>query len=97
MSRIIFFFTVPQFEIKVQVIRLSQNWFCSCDTHSLEVSVVGRSLGRMAGQKYSSGIRLVELGYKTSGLWSYGHSSTHMTSVIHPFGLSGERPSGICQ
>lgn len=96
-DRIVFSEPFRSLQDKTQVIPLSGNTFVHTRlTHSLEVSVVGRSLGRRVGkallEKYP---HLKEMGYQF-GDWGAIVASAAMAHDIGnpPFGHSGEKAIG---
>ncbi|MGB5981381.1 MAG: dNTP triphosphohydrolase [Nonlabens sp.] len=96
-DRVIFSPYFRSLQDKTQVIPLSQTGFVHTRlTHSLEVSVVGRSLGRMAGKrllnKYPS---LVEKGYKLQDFGAIVAAGALAHDIGNPpFGHSGEKAIG---
>lgn len=96
-DRIIFSQHFRSLQDKTQVIPLSQTGFVHTRlTHSLEVSVVGRSLGRMAGamllEKYPD---LVTLGYKAQDFGAIVGAAALAHDIGNPpFGHSGEKAIG---
>ena len=97
-DRIIFSSSFRSLQDKTQVIPLSQTDFVHTRlTHSLEVSVVGRSLGRLAGQQilkkhpYLSEIH----GYKYSDFGAIVAAAALAHDIGNPpFGHSGEKAIG---
>ncbi len=96
-DRVIFSSYFRSLQDKTQVIPLSQTGFVHTRlTHSLEVSVAARSLGRMAGQqllkKYP---RLVDLGYKFQDFGAITAAAALAHDIGNPpFGHSGEKAIG---
>lgn len=96
-DRIIFSQHFRSLQDKTQVIPLSQTSFVHTRlTHSLEVSVVARSLGRMAGaqllEKYSN---LQQLGYKSHDFGAIVAAAALAHDIGNPpFGHSGEKAIG---
>jgi len=96
-DRIIFSQHFRSLQDKTQVIPLSQTGFVHTRlTHSLEVSVVARSLGRMAGaqllKKYA---HLQELGYKSHDFGAIVAAAALAHDIGNPpFGHSGEKAIG---
>ncbi|MDO4782222.1 MAG: dNTP triphosphohydrolase [Capnocytophaga felis] len=96
-DRVVFSSAFRSLQDKTQVIPLSKTGFVHTRlTHSMEVSVVGRSLGRAVGshllEKYPS---LEELGYQANDFGAIVAAA----SVAHdignpPFGHSGEKAIG---
>ena len=73
MTVLFFPIILEAYKTKTQVVPLSKTDFVHTRlTHSLEVSVVGRSLGRIVGkqllEKYPE---LKEAGYQINDFWSY--------------------------
>jgi dGTPase len=96
-DRIIFSSQFRSLQDKTQVIPLSQTSFVHTRlTHSLEVSVVGRSLGRMAGQKIlERHPELVDLGYKHQDFGAIVAAAALSHDIGNPpFGHSGEKAIG---
>lgn len=96
-DRIIFSSQFRSLQDKTQVIPLSQTGFVHTRlTHSLEVSVVGRSLGRMAGQKIlERHPELVDLGYKHQDFGAIVAAAALSHDIGNPpFGHSGEKAIG---
>ncbi|BAO55089.1 dGTP triphosphohydrolase [Nonlabens marinus] len=96
-DRIIFSSQFRSLQDKTQVIPLSQTGFVHTRlTHSLEVSVVGRSLGRMAGQKIlERHPDLVDLGYKHQDFGAIVAAAALSHDIGNPpFGHSGEKAIG---
>lgn len=96
-DRIIFSSQFRSLQDKTQVIPLSQTGFVHTRlTHSLEVSVVGRSLGRMAGQRIiERHPELVELGYKHQDFGAIVAAAALSHDIGNPpFGHSGEKAIG---
>ncbi|WP_438969073.1 dGTP triphosphohydrolase [Nonlabens sp.] len=96
-DRVIFSQHFRSLQDKTQVIPLSQTGFVHTRlTHSLEVSVVGRSLGRMAGklllEKHPD---LVSLGYKQQDFGAIVAAAALAHDIGNPpFGHSGEKAIG---
>ena len=96
-DRVIFSQHFRSLQDKTQVIPLSQTGFVHTRlTHSLEVSVVGRSLGRMAGklilEKHPD---LVESGYKQQDFGAIVAAAALAHDIGNPpFGHSGEKAIG---
>jgi dGTPase len=96
-DRVIFSQHFRSLQDKTQVIPLSQTGFVHTRlTHSLEVSVVGRSLGRMAGklllEKHPN---LVSLGYKQQDFGAIVAAAALAHDIGNPpFGHSGEKAIG---
>ena len=96
-DRVIFSQHFRSLQDKTQVIPLSQTGFVHTRlTHSLEVSVVARSLGRMAGarilEKYS---HLRDLGYKSNDFGAIVAAAALAHDIGNPpFGHSGEKAIG---
>lgn len=96
-DRVIFSQHFRSLQDKTQVIPLSQTGFVHTRlTHSLEVSVVGRSLGRLAGkeilQKHPA---LVDLGYKAQDFGAIVAAASLAHDIGNPpFGHSGEKAIG---
>ena len=96
-DRIIFSSQFRSLQDKTQVIPLSQTGFVHTRlTHSLEVSVVGRSLGRMAGQKIlERHPELVDIGYKHQDFGAIVAAAALSHDIGNPpFGHSGEKAIG---
>lgn len=96
-DRIIFSEAFRSLQDKTQVIPLSETDFVHTRlTHSLEVSVVGRTLGRRAGkallEKYPN---LRELGYTFNDFGAIVAAASVMHDIGNPpFGHSGEKAIG---
>ncbi len=96
-DRIIFSDTFRSLQDKTQVIPMSKTDFVHTRlTHSLEVSVVARSLGRLAGdvlfKKYP---KLKELGFQINDFGSIVASAALAHDIGNPpFGHSGEKSIG---
>jgi len=96
-DRIIFSDSFRSLQDKTQVIPLSKTDFVHTRlTHSLEVSVVGRSLGRIIGkqllEKYPN---LKELGYQANDFGAIVASACLAHDIGNPpFGHSGEKAIG---
>ncbi len=96
-DRIIFSEAFRSLQDKTQVIPLSETDFVHTRlTHSLEVSVVGRTLGRKAGkallEKYPN---LKELGYTFNDFGAIVATAAVMHDIGNPpFGHSGEKAIG---
>jgi dGTPase len=96
-DRIIFSEAFRSLQDKTQVIPLSETDFVHTRlTHSLEVSVVGRTLGRRAGkallEKYPN---LKELGYTFNDFGAIVAAASVMHDIGNPpFGHSGEKAIG---
>ncbi|MCK0130427.1 deoxyguanosinetriphosphate triphosphohydrolase [Flavobacteriaceae bacterium F08102] len=96
-DRIIFSDSFRSLQDKTQVVPLSQTDFVHTRlTHSLEVSVVGRSLGRLVGaallEKYPV---LNELGYQSNDFGAIVASACLAHDIGNPpFGHSGEKAIG---
>jgi dGTPase len=96
-DRIIFSEAFRSLQDKTQVIPLSETDFVHTRlTHSLEVSVVGRTLGRRAGkallEKYS---HLRDLGYTFNDFGAIVAAASVMHDIGNPpFGHSGEKAIG---
>jgi len=96
-DRIIFSEAFRSLQDKTQVIPLSETDFVHTRlTHSLEVSVVGRTLGRRAGQalleKYPN---LKDLGYTFNDFGAIVAAASVMHDIGNPpFGHSGEKAIG---
>ena len=96
-DRIIFSSQFRSLQDKTQVIPLSQDGFVHTRlTHSLEVSVVGRSLGRMAGKRIiERHPQLKELGYKHQDFGAIVAAAALSHDIGNPpFGHSGEKAIG---
>ncbi|KEZ92696.1 dGTP triphosphohydrolase [Nonlabens ulvanivorans] len=96
-DRVIFSQHFRSLQDKTQVIPLSQTGFVHTRlTHSLEVSVVGRSLGRMAGQRIlEKHPSLVEAGYKMQDFGAIVAAASLAHDIGNPpFGHSGENAIG---
>ncbi len=96
-DRVIFSQAFRSLQDKTQVIPMSQTGFVHTRlTHSLEVSVVGRSLGRMAG----AGLldrhpELLEAGYKHQDFGAIVAAAALAHDIGNPpFGHSGEKAIG---
>ena len=93
-DRIIFSDSFRSLQDKTQVVPLSKTDFVHTRlTHSLEVSVVGRSLGRIVGkqliEKYPE---LQELGYQANDFGAIVASACLAHDIGNPpFGHSGEK------
>ena len=96
-DRIIFSNAFRSLQDKTQVIPLSKTDFVHTRlTHSLEVSVVGRSIGRLAGaqiiEKYTE---LTDLGYTINDFGSIVAAACLCHDIGNPpFGHSGEKAIG---
>jgi len=96
-DRIIFSDSFRSLQDKTQVVPLSKTDFVHTRlTHSLEVSVVGRSLGRIVGrqllEKYSE---LQQLGYQANDFGAIVASACLAHDIGNPpFGHSGEKAIG---
>ncbi len=96
-DRIIFSDSFRSLQDKTQVVPLSKTDFVHTRlTHSLEVSVVGRSLGRIVGRqllkKYSE---LQQLGYQANDFGAIVASACLAHDIGNPpFGHSGEKAIG---
>lgn len=93
-DRVIFSQHFRSLQDKTQVIPLSQTGFVHTRlTHSLEVSVVGRSLGRMAGQLLlERHPELVAAGYKPQDFGAIVGAAALAHDIGNPpFGHSGEK------
>ena len=96
-DRIIFSSAFRSLQDKTQVIPLSETDFVHTRlTHSLEVSVVGRTLGRKVGkvllERYPN---LVELGYTFNDFGAIVAAASVMHDIGNPpFGHSGEKAIG---
>ncbi|WP_124979348.1 dGTP triphosphohydrolase [Nonlabens xiamenensis] len=96
-DRVIFSQQFRSLQDKTQVIPLSQSGFVHTRlTHSLEVSVVGRSLGRMAGQRIlDKHPHLSALGYKQQDFGAIVAAAALAHDIGNPpFGHSGEKSIG---
>jgi len=96
-DRIIFSSQFRSLQDKTQVIPLSQTGFVHTRlTHSLEVSVVGRSLGRMAGKRIlEKHPELVEMGYRHQDFGAIVAAAALSHDIGNPpFGHSGEKAIG---
>ncbi|MGB3592090.1 MAG: dNTP triphosphohydrolase [Nonlabens sp.] len=96
-DRIIFSQPFRSLQDKTQVIPLSQTGFVHTRlTHSLEVSVVGRSLGRMAGaQIIEKHPELLQLGYRFQDFGAIVAAAALAHDIGNPpFGHSGEKAIG---
>ncbi len=96
-DRIIFSSHFRSLQDKTQVIPLSQTGFVHTRlTHSLEVSVVGRSLGRMAGKRIlEKHPDLVAQGYKHQDIGAIVAAAALSHDIGNPpFGHSGEKAIG---
>src|SRR5690554_2180678 len=96
-DRIIFSSAFRNLQDKTQVIPLSKTDFVHTRlTHSLEVSVVGRSLGRLAGKMLLQKDRTLEkLGYKTNDFGAIVAAAALAHDIGNPpFGHSGEKAIG---
>lgn len=96
-DRVIFSQHFRSLQDKTQVIPLSQTGFVHTRlTHSLEVSVVGRSLGRMAGaQILEKHPELVHAGYKAQDFGAIVAAASLAHDIGNPpFGHSGEKAIG---
>ena len=96
-DRVIFSDSFRSLQDKTQVVPLSNTDFVHTRlTHSLEVSVVGRSLGRIVGKellkKYP---HLVSLGYQVNDFGAIVASACLAHDIGNPpFGHSGEKAIG---
>jgi len=96
-DRIIFSNNFRSLQDKTQVVPLSKTDFVHTRlTHSLEVSVVGRSLGRIVGktllEKHS---KLIDLGYKVNDFGAIVAAAALAHDIGNPpFGHAGERAIG---
>jgi len=96
-DRVVFSSAFRSLQDKTQVIPLSKTSFVHTRlTHSIEVSVVGRSLGRAVGKhvltKYS---HLSELGYQTNDFGAIIAAAAVAHDIGNPpFGHSGEKAIG---
>jgi dGTPase len=96
-DRIIFSDSFRSLQDKTQVVPLSKTDFVHTRlTHSLEVSVVARSLGRIVGQKLLNKYpNLVEKGYKMNDFGAIVASAALAHDIGNPpFGHSGEKAIG---
>ncbi len=96
-DRIIFSTTFRSLQDKTQVIPLSETDFVHTRlTHSLEVSVVARSLGRIIGTEVlKKHPNLVALGYKTTDFGAITAAAALAHDIGNPpFGHSGEKAIG---
>ncbi len=96
-DRIVFSQHFRSLQDKTQVIPLSQTGFVHTRlTHSLEVSVVGRSLGRMAGKLIlEKHPELVAQGYKQQDFGAIVAAAALAHDIGNPpFGHSGEKAIG---
>lgn len=96
-DRVIFSQHFRSLQDKTQVIPLSQTGFVHTRlTHSLEVSVVARSLGRMAGARLlAKHSHLQELGYKSHDFGAIVAAAALAHDIGNPpFGHSGEKAIG---
>ncbi len=96
-DRIIFSSQFRSLQDKTQVIPLSKAGFVHTRlTHSLEVSVVGRSLGRMAGQRIlERHPELVHMGYRHQDFGAIVGAAALSHDIGNPpFGHSGEKAIG---
>ena len=96
-DRIIFSSAFRSLQDKTQVIPLSKTDFVHTRlTHSLEVSVVGRTLGRRVGQEIlKRHPHLVELGYTFNDFGAIVAAASVMHDIGNPpFGHSGEKAIG---
>ncbi len=96
-DRVIFSQHFRSLQDKTQVIPLSQTGFVHTRlTHSLEVSVVGRSLGRMAGKLIlEKHPELVDSGYKQQDFGAIVAAAALAHDIGNPpFGHSGEKAIG---
>ncbi|MCB4799822.1 deoxyguanosinetriphosphate triphosphohydrolase [Neotamlana laminarinivorans] len=97
-DRIIFSSAFRSLQDKTQVIPLSETDFVHTRlTHSLEVSVVGRSLGRLAGKKILEKYPELqyELGYKANDFGAIVAAAALAHDIGNPpFGHSGEKAIG---
>lgn len=96
-DRIIFSDTFRSLQNKTQVVPLTEIDFVHTRlTHSLEVSVVGRSIGRKVGQKLLQKYPdLVNDGYKTNDFGAIVAAAALSHDIGNPpFGHSGERAIG---
>ena len=97
-DRIIFSSAFRSLQDKTQVIPLSKTDFVHTRlTHSLEVSVVGRSLGRLAGQKILEKHPHLEKvhGYQMNDIGAIVAAAALAHDIGNPpFGHSGEKAIG---
>ncbi len=96
-DRVIFSAAFRSLQDKTQVIPLSKTDFVHTRlTHSLEVSVVARSLGRIVGKEIMSKHQsLPELGYKPNDLGAIISAAALAHDIGNPpFGHSGEKAIG---
>jgi dGTPase len=96
-DRIVFSSSFRSLQDKTQVIPLSETDFVHTRlTHSLEVSVVGRTLGRRVGQELlKRHPKLSELGYTFNDFGAIVASACLMHDIGNPpFGHSGEKAIG---
>ncbi len=96
-DRIIFSTAFRSLQDKTQVIPLSKTDFVHTRlTHSLEVSVVGRSLGRIVGKELlKRHPNLAELGYTFNDFGAIVAAASVMHDIGNPpFGHSGEKAIG---
>jgi dGTPase len=96
-DRVIFSSQFRSLQDKTQVIPLSQTGFVHTRlTHSLEVSVVGRSLGRMVGQQViARHPELKDLGYRQQDFGAIVAAAALSHDIGNPpFGHSGEKSIG---
>ncbi|MDT7829114.1 dNTP triphosphohydrolase [Pricia sp. S334] len=96
-DRIIFSAAFRSLQDKTQVIPLSKTDFVHTRlTHSLEVSVVGRSLGRVAGKQIlEKHPQLKELGYRFNDFGAITAAAALAHDIGNPpFGHSGEKAIG---
>lgn len=97
-DRVIFSAAFRSLQDKTQVIPLSQKSFVHTRlTHSLEVSVVGRSLGRLVGRKVLDNHPELEkeFGYSFNDFGSVVAAASLAHDIGNPpFGHSGERAMG---
>ncbi|MGG8496223.1 deoxyguanosinetriphosphate triphosphohydrolase [Tenacibaculum sp. TC6] len=96
-DRIIFSSAFRSLQDKTQVIPLSKTDFVHTRlTHSLEVSVVGRTLGRRVGKELlKRHSRLKELGYTFNDFGAIVAAASVMHDIGNPpFGHSGEKAIG---
>ncbi len=96
-DRIIFSSQFRSLQDKTQVIPLSQTGFVHTRlTHSLEVSVVGRSLGRMAGKRIlEKHPELIKQGYRHQDFGAIVAAAALSHDIGNPpFGHSGEKAIG---
>lgn len=96
-DRIIFSNAFRSLQDKTQVVPLSKTDFVHTRlTHSLEVSVVGRSLGRLVGERVLEKYpQLKDLGYTINDFGSIVASASLCHDIGNPpFGHSGEKAIG---